>query len=486
MDLDTNTKRILYILNVFIGLTVFTLLYIRLNSLDGPSGPAGIRGSLGSQGPITFAEPGPSGPLGPSGNPGLPGGIGSRGPTGSQFQYDITKENVTVAYEDVSGPYAFNSFDSVQGNQVNFVFPSTLLSKPYAFIANMMETTGSAYIDQTTDNNVQDITFYLPRDSGIGATGSTGPTGSVGQNAITVSGFVASNYVGATGVTQTVSGPTGPTGVSFGDGLDPNSIFYNGNLAYYNLTGNKYVATNNVNFKFNDVSVLDGPEIRAANITANKINFGPSGIFWNGYKSYGGSYEYNQTPLPGPGPNPTGESYYVLGKINRSQLRGIIIVSANLSWQNFVLGSYDTDEPPVPPTRFGVAQIMYYAFLPLGIANSTSPQITIMYPQSDILPFDPNTGLRNTTKLAREPGYFFPGFVGDASAGYNSPQNNESILSPDNQTGLILIRNETPPNAVGTFEIRFYVQNMNYWNYFNTVIVPASAKLQWNIITLDR
>jgi hypothetical protein len=286
MDLNTNTKRILYILNVFVGLAIFSVMYIHLNLLEGPKGPIGHQGALGLQGPITYADPGPTGPIGPTGNPGLPGLIGPRGTSGPRFQFDTTKENITVSYEDVTGAYAYNSFDSIHGTQVNFVFPTDFLTYPYAFTAKMVDTTGAVSIDQTTDQNVQDITFNLPEASRIGATGATGPTGASGSSASSVPGFLPINYIGAPGVNQTVQGPTGPTGVSFGDGLPTdyfNGLFYNGALAYLDKRNNRYVVTNQNNYKFQNMPILassTGPQLVAnGDIDSTKINFGPCLFF---------------------------------------------------------------------------------------------------------------------------------------------------------------------------------------------------------------
>jgi hypothetical protein len=471
MDLNTNSKRILYILNVFVGIAVITILYIRLKSLDGLIGLEGHQGPLGPQGPITYAPPGPQGAVGPTGNPGLPGQIGMRGLSGPQFQYDTTKENVTVSYGDVTGAYAYNSIDKIQGNQVNFVFPQTFLTYPYAFTANMSFSTGpsSAYIDQTTEENVQDITFYLPRDLNIGATGPVGLIGPTGLNASSVSGFVPSNYTGQPGINQTVVGPTGPTGVSFGDGLPTdyfNGLFYNGALAYYNSVDTRYVVTNQNNYKISTLSISDGstgPQLLAnGDINSTKISLGPDSIFINGYKSYGGKTSIVNNSQP--------YFFVTLASFPKSELNGCITVSANLSFNNFILGSYDTSgqTPNVPNTMTtGTSQIKFTVLY--DGQNYSTYHDGIMFP-IDILPYDPSTGLRNT-KFPRQPGFFFPGYIGSQIEGYNSPPNNESISNPDSQTSLIFNL-----NPLGQIDLRFYFQR-------NPISSSSACRLEWNITT---
>lgn len=210
MNLNTNPKRLLYIVTVFIGLTIFSIIYVRIFNFSGKPGAKGHAGPLGARGPQSEGEPGPTGPSGPVGNQGLPGTLGLLGPSGDPMQYDTTKENIIIKYLDVSGPYAFNSIDPQQGPQINFILP---IQKPYKFNATITEY-NSAEISTTETFNVQTIEFKLP----ISATGPTGATGSQGiqgyDATAVITNFNPANYTGLIGPTATATGPTGPTGFS--------------------------------------------------------------------------------------------------------------------------------------------------------------------------------------------------------------------------------------------------------------------------------
>jgi hypothetical protein len=431
----SNTKRLIYIVTVLIGLTIFSGIYVRLFNYTGPLGPLGSPGPLGLRGPQSEGEPGGPGPAGPTGNQGLPGTIGLIGPTGLPMQYDTTKDNLIIKYLDVDGPYAFNSIDAQQGPQINVVLP---VIKPYAYTATINESNLNNVI--TSENkNVQTIQFNI-RKSAIGPTGATGPQGIQGYDAsASINNFNPANYIGSTGPNALVAGPTGPTGFSVSN-IDTQLL--NGFFSYKKLmpNSNTLIAEPDLTLQYNSTqnNILINSNVRASRLMFTTSSPPPQSAI---FKSYGSSATR---------PSDT-SSVQLLATFQINTLSEIypIVIGANLNYTNFVFKRN-------PDSKNGNSQIFIKGF----IIVQEEKFIVTNFSHSQYGTY--SNEFLNSPRLL---GQFFP-----------NPVDNDRLQFDDSQTHLQL---ETQGNN----------WNLNFYYQINTSAEVGSSfprsewTLDWHVLT---